>query len=148
MNQAREVIKEVFGKDGEKALNYCDMTLHHKKAEHPLVITGGAGSGKTVLMKLIKKAFDDEDNPIIEDYLATGLGIIESAKKSKIVMIDGYKLSDLRVSRILEITNGKPVLLIPTSIENYAPSSNFFINLSTQNHSSDSKKKIMQALGE
>ena len=42
MNEAQQVIKEVFGKNGVKALDYCASNNH----SHALVITGPQGSGK------------------------------------------------------------------------------------------------------
>ena len=142
MNQAREVIKEVFGKEGAKALNYCANNNH----AHALVITGPQGSGKTILMDLLAKTHGD-DIQSLDLWSATDAGIAKYVRESKLILIDGGHLNVGQICLILNLADGKPVVLIAENIEEYSLNPNHTIILTFDNHSHENKKKLLNALG-
>lgn len=142
MNEAKKVIKEEFEKNGEKALNYCSSNCHCDA----LVIAGPQGSGKTILMDLLAKAHGDNLHRL-DLWSATNAGVAKYVRESELVLLDGGHLNAEQIYRILNIADGKPVVLIAENIDQYTLDHKYTINLTLDNHSHENKHKLMKALG-
>ena len=142
MNEAQQVIKEVFGKNGVKALDYCASNNH----SHALVITGPQGSGKTILMDLLAKTHGDDIHSL-DLWAASDAGVAKYVRESELVLIDRGHLNVEQIYRILNLADGKPVVLIAENIEQYTTDPKYTINLTLDNHSHENKQKLMKALG-
>lgn len=148
MNQARKIIKEVFGKEGEKAINYFE-SFHQRDHKMPLIINGRQGMGKTTLLNLISMAFSNGESTIINYEYSTRAGLKKNIQESSMILIEldnSDILSEELIKDLMQLCDGKPVVITgyfeDQTVQHYK-----FINLNNENFSHANKNKINQALG-
>lgn len=147
MNQAIKVIREVFGKEGEKTINYFE-SFHQRDHKMPLIINGRPGMGKTTLLNLISMAFSNGESTVLNYEYSTKAGMKKHIQESNMILIeldDSSVLTEERINDLMQLTNGKP-LVITGNFTNQPVQHFKFITLTHENFSSENKALINKVL--
>ncbi|UNM95526.1 hypothetical protein MMG00_09865 [Ignatzschineria rhizosphaerae] len=148
MNQAREVIKKVFGKEGLKALSYLEG-LNHENKKMPLIINGGAGTGKSTLLTLISMALSNGESTVMNYEYRTKAGMIKHIQESNLILIEldnSDYLTEEKIKLLIKLANGKPIV-ITGNFTSEAICHHKFITLSHEHFSDENKTLIYKVLG-